>query len=76
MGCMYMSWLDAGFLVPLLLAVELLPGVSCGARLQAVRLSVIGRLCLLALRRFAASRCLHNIIIACIIVIIIIIIDP
>ena len=33
--CMYMSWLDAGFFVPLLLAVELLPGESCGARLQA-----------------------------------------
>ena len=32
---MYMTWLDAGFFVPLTLAVELLPGESCGARLQA-----------------------------------------
>ncbi len=31
---MYMSWLDAGSFWPLLLAVELLPGESCGARLQ------------------------------------------
>jgi hypothetical protein len=34
-GCMYMSWLDAGYFWPLLHAVELLPGESCVARLQA-----------------------------------------
>jgi hypothetical protein len=32
---MYMTWLDTGFFVPLFPAVELLPGESCGARLQA-----------------------------------------
>jgi hypothetical protein len=52
---MYMSWLDAGSFWPLLLAVELLPGESCGARLQ-VSLLVSYLLCILAC--IAACRCL------------------
>ena len=66
---MYMSWLDAGSFWPLLLAVELLPGESCGARLQVSLLVSCCHVYLLALQFAACS----IIITACIIIIIIII---